>query len=322
MMKRVLLLTSLLVILAFSGMAMASDSFLDLKGHWSESFVMELVKDEIFTGFPDGTFRPNEPTSVSQFTVLVLRTQNIPIQRTDGVWYEGAVYTATDKGIIVPGEFTDYTRPITRGEMARMIVRAINEQPSSGATAFHDDAQIPTNVKGYVKRAYELGIIGGFPDGTFGANRNATRAEASVMLTKMRDESKREVVKIPEVKPEPPKKELPKTPEGVMSIAEHYALEDKVIATVTLKDGILKGYLPPLPSNKYYYNLAYTGINSFGERYSILFFEKAGQHFSADISGDQLGVLRIVIYNDIVGGFYGGSHLRIPGLVTERIHSY
>ncbi|AOT68343.1 S-layer homology domain-containing protein [Geosporobacter ferrireducens] len=161
--------------------------FSDISNHWAKEFIVTLTQKGIIGGYPDGTFKPNNNIKVSEFTILVLKTAGIPINQSTGAWYQGAIDTAIEYGIIAKGEFNDYERNINRGEMARMIVRGLGEQASTGETTFADNGQIPSDVKGFVKKAVELGIIGGYPDNSFKAAGNATRAEATVVLTKMMD---------------------------------------------------------------------------------------------------------------------------------------
>ena len=45
----------------------------DVKGHWAEEEIRELITLGELTGFPDGTFRPNEPLTRAQYAVLRAR---------------------------------------------------------------------------------------------------------------------------------------------------------------------------------------------------------------------------------------------------------
>ncbi|WP_168198346.1 S-layer homology domain-containing protein [Crassaminicella thermophila] len=181
-------------------------AFTDIATHWAKNFIAQLVKDGVVSGYPDGTFRPDANIKVSEFTVLVLKANNIEIEKAEGVWYQGVVNTAINHGIIKKSEFNNYDRYINRGEMTRMIIRALGEIPSTGKTNFADDSQIPSHLKGYVKKAVELGIIGGYPDNTFKPYGNATRAESTVVIQKMRD------IKNGTLKPNEPKPPIEEKP--------------------------------------------------------------------------------------------------------------
>ena len=49
----------------------------DIEGRWSEKDIKEAVKDGIFTGFPDGTFKPEEPLTREQAAVFYCRIKQI-----------------------------------------------------------------------------------------------------------------------------------------------------------------------------------------------------------------------------------------------------
>lgn len=162
-----------------------TNKFGDMQNHWSVEWVANLEGLGIISGYGDGTFRPNANITVAEFTALVLKAKGVSIPKTQP-WYEGIIYAAMDEKIILRGEFNNYDKQlISRGEMARMVVRAMGESPASGSTKFKDDSKMPSTIKGFVKTATEYGIINGYPDGTFRHDGNATRAEASTIIAKM-----------------------------------------------------------------------------------------------------------------------------------------
>ena len=92
-------------------------------------------------------------------------------------------------------------KSVSRIDFLVMLMQAIGEDGSVNVfdTGFDDDAQIPQSMKGYVKRARDLGIISGAvnADGEylFQPNRAITRAEAALMVYSIVDGS------VPTVKP-------------------------------------------------------------------------------------------------------------------------
>jgi hypothetical protein len=87
-------------------------------------------------------------------------------------------------------------KPINRGEMARMIVRANKGAYPSNIKDYEkyipDYNYIPQEYKDFVLKAYSAGIIKGYDDSTFRYERTATRAEASTMILRLLEEKKRE----------------------------------------------------------------------------------------------------------------------------------
>ena len=165
----------------------------DLDNHWAKQYIDELIGRKVVSGYPDGTFRPNASISVSEFTKILMAGAYDDIDYPSSTpWYQSYLDTALDKGIILNGEYNDYTREITRYEMARMIARAGENQgkfeiTNTSSTSFGDDNKISSAGKPYIKAVSDVGIITGYPNGNFGPADKATRAEASVMLNRLLD---------------------------------------------------------------------------------------------------------------------------------------
>ena len=171
--------------------------FLDMDGHWAEEAVRQAAANGLATGYPDGTFRPDQPITRAEFTVMLVRALGLegtgaPLAFTDGdrigSWAAQAIGLAVEAGLVQgygDGSFRP-DAPITRAEMAVMIARALKlpiEEDAS--TGFADDEAIPRWAKGAVKALRELGIVGGRGNNAFVPNETATRAEAVVMLLSM-----------------------------------------------------------------------------------------------------------------------------------------
>ena len=82
--------------------------------------------------------------------------------------------------------------PVRRYTMALQAIRAMGfvgaaETVSTADLAFSDNAEIQEWVKGYVKLATQYGVMNGYPDGSFGPKRTATRAEAVVTVARALD---------------------------------------------------------------------------------------------------------------------------------------
>lgn len=98
---------------------------------------------------------------------------------------EGGIMSGTEVG----GKVFFYPdETVSRVDFLVMAMRAcrIEEATDDVATVFLDDEEIPSSMRGYVARAYELGVV----NGTFGEdglyflpNRAVTRAEAAKILS-------------------------------------------------------------------------------------------------------------------------------------------
>jgi len=75
--------------------------------------------------------------------------------------------------------------PVTRAEFATMIIKSLNKEgmPIARRADFSD---VPSSFWAYdnIQRAYGLGLISGFPNGTFGPSGYITKAEVLAILSK------------------------------------------------------------------------------------------------------------------------------------------
>ncbi|WP_066506668.1 S-layer homology domain-containing protein [Abyssisolibacter fermentans] len=196
-MKKVLMLT-LSIILIFSQIALAGN-FEDVKdGYWAKENIEMLVSKGIVNGYPDKTFRPKNTISRSEFSKLIQELLGLPLNNDDSEiifedieknWAKGRIKTLVKKGIIDVEDYKEGFKPnepMTRVEMARMIIKALEiETKEINKTSFKDDEEISKKDKKYVKTAKDTGIITGYPDKTFKPNSTATRAETAAMIVRM-----------------------------------------------------------------------------------------------------------------------------------------
>lgn len=197
MKKSSIILILLIAISLIPSQASAStNDFSDTNEHWANEYIKSLVEKNIISGYPDGNFYPNNQIKVSEFTKIVINSLGQIVDNTDSnAWYTPYVNKAKELGIIMEGEFSTYDRNITRAEMCRMVVRALNEVASDGNTTFVDDTEISVEFKCYVKKAVELNIVNGYPDNSFKPDNTVTRAEASKIIAVSRETMKNEVLK-------------------------------------------------------------------------------------------------------------------------------
>ena len=165
----------------------------DLNGHWAGETVTKLVGTGIVKGYEDGTFKPGENVGVDAFikiTVLALG-QNVEVGKE--YWASTFIDKAKELDLVKDGEFDTYTRSINRGEIARIIVRALKLPDSNQLEQYKnkiaDYDKIPDQYKSYILKAFEQKIINGYEDGSFQYAKNATRAEAAVMIVRMMDKN-------------------------------------------------------------------------------------------------------------------------------------
>ncbi len=178
-----------------------ASKFKDMGNHWADNTVGKLVELGILDGYSDGTFKPNNTITRSEFSKVVRTSLQLELiegnafEDTTNHWAKNEINTLVENEILLKEEYGSHYEPtknITRLEMAKMIVRALNldEQAKDKAgekTKFIDDVSINSEDKGYIIIASENKIINGYPNRTFKPYGEATRAEACQMIVNMFD---------------------------------------------------------------------------------------------------------------------------------------
>ena len=146
-------------------------------------------------GYPDGTVQPNGQITRAEATTIFFRlltdeSREANLTKTNGytdvafdAWYNTAVSTMTKAGIVdgYPDGTFRPDAPITRAEMAKII--SLFAKLDKSESRFYDIAG--HWAEAYIRLAAGNGWIAGYPDGTFGPQRNITRAETATMINRV-----------------------------------------------------------------------------------------------------------------------------------------
>ena len=153
-----------------------------ISGHWAARALNKAVADGLIVGSDKG-LEPDRNVTKAELITMMLRANGIENNQSQGPqWYSYAANKAVELG------WTDYLGDIeydiNRAASAGIIANAmkITDAALEGKT-FTDDAEI--NSTGYlnaVKGCVSLGIITGYPDGSFKPLNTITRAEAVVII--------------------------------------------------------------------------------------------------------------------------------------------
>lgn len=180
-------------------------TFTNMEGHWVEDCVAELVYRGILSGYPDGTFRPDQPiTRLEAVCILARALELAPGTAADlgkfkdaaaiPAWAVADAAAAAREGLIegyphADGSLTfEPAKLITRTEMAAIMSRVLEKelgQITPAPLLFTDADDIPDWAKEAVGIALAKGVVGGYPDGTFRPQNNVTRAETASMVCRL-----------------------------------------------------------------------------------------------------------------------------------------
>lgn len=184
----------------------------DYSDHWAKEEIRTALQAGWVSGYPDGSFRPEETITRAEFARMLLAAFRLtpdsetvqfmaahsqpqrPLEDMQGHWLtdQGWLKAALVSGLVVSDDYNEHCfrpeKPVSRREIALMTVRALGlvypaqtqDQPLETA----DREDIPEWVRGYIRLAMEAGILTGYPDGTFRHGGTATRGEAAAMVAR------------------------------------------------------------------------------------------------------------------------------------------
>ncbi|MBW6518661.1 MAG: S-layer homology domain-containing protein, partial [ANME-2 cluster archaeon] len=162
---------------------------------WGYVYVMYLYDNGVTSGYPDGTFKPDNQISRAETATFIVRAMNLTY--TGGLtdfsdvppthWAYQYIMAAKQNGIV--GGYPDGTflpdNLVSRAEISVMVSRARGWSFSGIGVDFIDVPSTHWSYP-YVMTVKEKGVVGGYPDGTFLPDNRASRAETSVMTSRMR----------------------------------------------------------------------------------------------------------------------------------------
>jgi hypothetical protein len=173
-------------------------SFSDLSSdYWARGFIQELANRGVISGFPDGTFRPNDPVTRAQFAAMVRQAfprsaTRSPIQFNDvpgNYWAADAIRAAYTTGFLsgYPNNSFQPERNIPRAEVLVSLANGLGYSPTAaiGSTlqVYRDANGIPDWARSSIASATERQIVVNYPDvSTLNPNRSATRAEVAAFI--------------------------------------------------------------------------------------------------------------------------------------------
>ncbi|WP_168118666.1 S-layer homology domain-containing protein [Paenibacillus sp. HB172176] len=220
-----------------SAVAGSATAFADIHGHWAEPNINDMLKKGILDGFPDGTFRPDDPVQIDQFVKMLilsfsdlyengsrswnnaflstLSQENLAVLKQDyryfsfkpnttGYWAKDFIDIASDLHFLNKAGYTDFQARLTRENAAEIIYYTLQETEFLEDSAFglrmaseYGDIMGATErEQRFIAESLVKGIMNGYTNGFFGVGDYVTRAQALVILERLRDKSKRLAIEV------------------------------------------------------------------------------------------------------------------------------
>jgi uncharacterized protein YkwD len=116
----------------------AANCFPDVsQDQWFASYVCYAKDNGIITGYPDGQFKPENTINLVETAKILVNTLEVPkTEPQGGEWYSVYLEALGDNGYL-PDSFTYLEQNVTRGQMAEMTWRIL--QQVRGAAAANPD---------------------------------------------------------------------------------------------------------------------------------------------------------------------------------------
>ena len=180
----------------------AAEKFTDVPDNeWYAAAVYDLADQGILNGKGDGIFAPMANITRGEFAKILAYASGDDLTAYDNGshfkdcenhWSRININWAYENQIVKGISETEFApdAKISRQEMAVMIYRYINYlgatlSQTNEKKAFKDNDAIADWATEAVAAMQQAGIINGYPDGTFGPQGSATRAEAAKMISTM-----------------------------------------------------------------------------------------------------------------------------------------
>ncbi|MEG3975170.1 DUF1565 domain-containing protein [Microcoleus sp. herbarium8] len=169
--------------------------FSDTSTHWAKDFIDRLAKMNIISGFPNGTFKPDENLTRAQYAALLAKAFELAPRREATVfkdvaanfWAYGAIVKANRGGFLAG--YPDRTfRPEQNLTRAQAIVSLVNGLQLTGGnpnslSVYADRALIPSFATDEIATATERKIVVNYPArDKLSPARDITRGEISALV--------------------------------------------------------------------------------------------------------------------------------------------
>ncbi len=175
-------------------------NFGDITEHWANDSILAIAAREVFQGYPDSSFKPDQPMTRAMLATVLARlaiadTSTYSEQIFDDVsldtWYGPSVAWAFDNGIVL-GVGNNIFNPdgyVTREEIAVMLLRFIKyteiEMESNSPVPFDDLNLASAWAMDAIDNLQRYGIVTGKSYNKFEPFAETTRGEISTMLYRL-----------------------------------------------------------------------------------------------------------------------------------------
>jgi len=170
------------------------------ESHWAHNNVINMAKEGIVAGYPDGTFKPEKTVTYGEFIkmAVVATSGKDPGPATGAVHWASKYYQeAVDLGMFSSSDIKvgNLGYNIPRSDMALITANALTDTVDPADAQIIKDYIIDSgsfgNRSAAIIKSYRLGILAGYSDRSFGPKKGLTRAEAAAVINRLTNEDAR-----------------------------------------------------------------------------------------------------------------------------------
>lgn len=170
------------------------ESFSDVgENDWFYRYVKTAYEYKLANGVGNAAFSPDNRFTVAQVLTVAANIHTAYCGTTvqnaaaNEAWYMPYVRYCLEQGLIKSGQFDDYTRNITRGEMAVVFASLLpDEEYQSVVSGSNPDVKSDMPCYQAVSKLFKAGIVSGDAgSGNFRPNDEIKRSEACVIFTRI-----------------------------------------------------------------------------------------------------------------------------------------
>ncbi len=176
----------------------AQTSFYDVpSSYWAAEFIQQMAQQGVIAGFPDGSFRPEEPVTRAQFSAMLRKAFNKSPQRqainfadvSTNYWAYSAIQEAYSTGFLTgyPGNIFRPDQNIPREQVLVSLANGLEYSASGGVDSvlqyYNDSSNISNYARAPIAAATEKNMVVNYPNVKFlNPTTVATRAQVVAFI--------------------------------------------------------------------------------------------------------------------------------------------
>ncbi len=175
----------------------------DIEGDWAEQDIEEVASKGFIKGYEDGTFQPNKPVTCLETIIILVRAAGLEDEAEDYVmteeeqlllkkipdWGKAYVAIALQEGILDESEIKTFNpnQGARRYQVCIYMQNVLDNFNLDGDDEefmenFIDGDSFPLKARNAIRNMARLGVVNGYPNGSFEPNRVVKRNELARMI--------------------------------------------------------------------------------------------------------------------------------------------